>query len=242
MPLWLCSHWYKYRQKNNTEMYRLSFPPVWYRFGKYQEIPTEYRPKIPNRYNSISKTVQRRKFHPAHAQRVYSLQIKSSPRNFYLCNKLKKITNKQIKIGSFCIIRFEGPCKFGPNRIFFSLIFFGFWNPVSWPWYLLLSSCIDAPVKWYSTYHTLLIKIIYLLYTRYHMHWKQPTSSTSPGIIWLIISIGGLVFKIGDIVSVATCCGAPGNPGHSNRCFIIWMIERGDRWHSGGSRPPFWEA
>ncbi len=32
-----------------------------------------------------------------------------------------------------------------PNRICFSPYFFCFWNPVSWPWYLLLSSCIDAP-------------------------------------------------------------------------------------------------
>jgi hypothetical protein len=26
---------------------------LWHRFGKYQEIPTKYRPKIPNRYNYV---------------------------------------------------------------------------------------------------------------------------------------------------------------------------------------------
>jgi hypothetical protein len=33
-----------------------------YRFGKYQEIPTEYRPKIPNRYTTLNHTYLRRSY------------------------------------------------------------------------------------------------------------------------------------------------------------------------------------
>jgi hypothetical protein len=29
---------------------------LWYRFGKYQEILTEYQPNIPNRYTTLHKT------------------------------------------------------------------------------------------------------------------------------------------------------------------------------------------
>jgi hypothetical protein len=42
---------------------------------------------------------------------------------------------------------FRGTAQVWAQQDFFSLIFFGFWNPVSRPWYLLLSSCIDAPVS-----------------------------------------------------------------------------------------------
>jgi hypothetical protein len=53
------------------------------------------------------------------------------------------VKSSRLHVLSF-IIRFEEVGKFGPNRIF-SPYLFRFWNKVSRPWYLLLSSCIDAP-------------------------------------------------------------------------------------------------
>jgi hypothetical protein len=35
---------------------------LWYRFGKYQEIPTEYRPKIPNQDTTLETMLKENTF------------------------------------------------------------------------------------------------------------------------------------------------------------------------------------